>query len=42
MGTAGSAGAGYLGKTLGYRFFPELWEARNRISAASAELHDVH
>ncbi len=32
MGTAGSAGAGYLGKTLGYRFFPELWEARNRLS----------
>jgi tryptophan 2,3-dioxygenase len=32
-GTAGSSGVGYLGKTLGYRFFPELWEARNRISA---------
>lgn len=32
-GTAGSSGAGYLGKTLGYRFFPELWEARNRLSA---------
>lgn len=32
MGTAGSAGAGYLGKTLGYRFFPELWEARNRLT----------
>lgn len=32
MGTAGSAGAGYLGKTLGYRFFPELWEARNKLS----------
>ncbi|MEA2573212.1 MAG: tryptophan 2,3-dioxygenase [Chloroflexia bacterium] len=40
MGTAGSAGSGYLGKTLGYRFFPELWEARNRISAMSAEMHE--
>lgn len=33
QGTAGSSGAGYLGKTLGYRFFPQLWEARNRLSA---------
>ena len=32
-GTAGSAGSGYLGKTLTYRFFPELWEARNRLMA---------
>jgi tryptophan 2,3-dioxygenase len=31
-GTAGSSGAGYLGKTLQYRFFPELWEARNRMT----------
>ena len=31
-GTAGSTGAGYLGKTLGYKFFPELWEARNRLT----------
>jgi tryptophan 2,3-dioxygenase len=31
-GTAGSTGAGYLGKTLQYRFFPELWEARNRVT----------
>lgn len=31
-GTAGSSGAGYLGRTLGYRFFPELWEARNRLT----------
>jgi tryptophan 2,3-dioxygenase len=30
-GTAGSAGTGYLGKTLGYRFFPELWKARNQL-----------
>jgi len=32
-GTAGSAGSGYLGKTLTYRFFPELWEARNQLTA---------
>jgi len=32
-GTAGSAGSGYLGKTLGYRLFPVLWEARNRFTA---------
>jgi tryptophan 2,3-dioxygenase len=32
QGTAGSSGAGYLGKTLQYRFFPELWEARNRVT----------
>ena len=31
-GTAGSSGAGYLGRTLQYRFFPELWEARNRVT----------
>ena len=31
-GTAGSSGAGYLGKTLGYRFFPELWAARNALT----------
>lgn len=31
-GTAGSSGAGYLGKTLTYKFFPELWEARNRVT----------
>jgi tryptophan 2,3-dioxygenase len=31
-GTAGSMGAGYLGRTLQYRFFPELWEARNRVT----------
>lgn len=35
-GTAGSSGAGYLGKTLGYRFFPELWETRNRLTAAAS------
>lgn len=36
-GTAGSSGAGYLGKTLSYRFFPELWEARNRITLAPSD-----
>ena len=34
-GTAGSSGAGYLGRTLQYRFFPELWEARNRVTQLS-------
>ncbi len=42
MGTAGSSGSGYLAKTLGYRFFPELWEARNRISAQSTQLDEEH
>jgi tryptophan 2,3-dioxygenase len=32
-GTAGSSGGGYLARTLAYRFFPELWEARNRLTA---------
>jgi tryptophan 2,3-dioxygenase len=36
-GTAGSSGAGYLGRTLSYRFFPELWEARNRMTAQASE-----
>ena len=35
-GTGGSSGSGYLSRTLDYRFFPELWEARNRIFAGSA------
>lgn len=34
-GTGGSAGTSYLSKTLAHRFFPELWEARNRITAAA-------
>jgi len=34
-GTAGSTGVGYLGKTMGYRFFPELWEARNKITESA-------
>jgi tryptophan 2,3-dioxygenase len=32
-GTGGSPGARYLEKTLRYRFFPELWEARNRMTS---------
>ncbi len=32
-GTGGSAGSAYLTRTLGYRFFPELWEARNRLTS---------
>jgi tryptophan 2,3-dioxygenase len=32
-GTAGSSGAGYLARTLQYKYFPELWEARNRLTA---------
>jgi tryptophan 2,3-dioxygenase len=35
QGTGGSSGSGYLARTLDYRFFPELWEARNRLSAAA-------
>jgi tryptophan 2,3-dioxygenase len=34
-GTAGTSGSGYLGKTMAYKFFPELWEARNRLTRAS-------
>jgi len=31
-GTGGSSGTAYLNKTVRYRFFPELWEARNQIT----------
>ena len=34
-GTGGSAGSAYLMRTLSYRFFPELWEARNRLAATT-------
>lgn len=30
-GTGGSLGVSYLEKTLGYRFFPELWEVRTHL-----------
>jgi tryptophan 2,3-dioxygenase len=36
-GTGGSAGSAYLMRTLSYRFFPELWEARNRLAAVTRE-----
>jgi tryptophan 2,3-dioxygenase len=36
-GTAGSSGGAYLDRTLGYRFFPELWEARNKLIAEVTE-----
>lgn len=36
-GTGGSSGSGYLARTLDYRFFPELWEARNRLSSAAPQ-----
>jgi tryptophan 2,3-dioxygenase len=34
-GTGGSPGSAYLWRTLGYRFFPELWDARNRLTSRS-------
>jgi tryptophan 2,3-dioxygenase len=36
-GTAGSSGGAYLNRTLNYRFFPELWEARNKLIAEITE-----
>jgi tryptophan 2,3-dioxygenase len=35
MGTGGSSGAEYLHRTLGYRFFPELWEVRTHLGQGS-------
>jgi tryptophan 2,3-dioxygenase len=40
-GTGGSAGTAYLFKTLEYRFFPELWEARNRLTADAVKDRSV-
>ncbi len=40
-GTAGSAGGGYLLRTLSYYFFPELWEARNRLTTRTTR-HPGH
>jgi tryptophan 2,3-dioxygenase len=34
-GTGGSPGSAYLGRTLAYRLLPELWEAKNRLTAGS-------
>lgn len=36
-GTGGSPGTSYLERTVDYRFFPELWEARNRLMDADPE-----
>lgn len=41
-GTGGSSGGGYLSRTLDYRFFPELWEARNRLSARAGDATSSH
>lgn len=35
QGTGGSSGARYLESTLGYRFFPELWEVRTYLGAGT-------
>lgn len=40
-GTGGSSGTGYLSRTLSYRFFPELWAARDRISEGILPLEVV-
>ena len=32
-GTGGSSGAKYLSATLGMRFFPEIWQVRDRLTA---------
>jgi tryptophan 2,3-dioxygenase len=36
-GTGGSPGSGYLNRTLSYRFFPELWQVRNDMTANGRE-----
>lgn len=41
-GTGGSTGVRYLAKTLKYRFFPELWEARNEITERGGFQGSVH
>ncbi len=35
IGTGGSSGAEYLQRTLGHKFFPELWEVRTRLGTGS-------
>lgn len=35
IGTGGTEGSKYLSATTGYRFFPEIWEVRNELTAAS-------
>jgi len=41
-GTGGSPGRSYLGRTLTYRFFPELWEARNLITSRAGSPYAPH
>ena len=41
-GTGGSAGRSYLSRTLSYRFFPELWEARNVITSRGGTRYEPH
>ena len=36
-GTGGSSGAEYLTRTLGYKFFPELWEVRTHLGERTGE-----
>jgi tryptophan 2,3-dioxygenase len=36
-GTGGSEGVGYLRRTLGRKFFPELWELRSLLGVRAAE-----
>ncbi|HZU14230.1 MAG TPA: tryptophan 2,3-dioxygenase family protein [Chloroflexota bacterium] len=38
-GTTGTPGSAYLDRTLQYRFFPELWEARNKLVSAAESAH---
>ncbi len=35
IGTGGSSGAEYLQRTLGHRFFPELWEVRTHLGTGN-------
>lgn len=35
IGTGGSSGAEYLARTLGHKFFPELWEVRTHLGTGS-------
>jgi len=38
-GTGGSSGVKYLSQTLGKRFFPEIWEARNWLGGSYGQQH---
>jgi tryptophan 2,3-dioxygenase len=41
-GTGGSEGAAYLKKTIGRKFFPELWEMRTHMSKKASEYETSH